>query len=157
MSTGAFNSIKDSQRRSEAAQKKATDSTIVVDESKDVRQETEDTIARGKADFERDSERNEEALKKLEDDTNSIFGRLVDLNDQVCDGRGDPCNSICGGANCGKCGGVGCEDGAVTKASNALELSKKSETILNEKNTEVTRIYREVRYALSSAIHLNVE
>ena len=45
---------------------------------------------------------------------------------------------------CGRCGGIGCEDGAVTKASNALELSKKSEIILQEKLTEATRVQREV-------------
>jgi coxsackievirus/adenovirus receptor len=39
----------------------------------------------------------------------------------VCDGRGDPCDDVCGGGGCGKCGGLSCGDGALTKADKAIE------------------------------------
>lgn len=39
---------------------------------------------------------------------------------------------MCGGAGCGKCGGISCEKGATTIANKALEMSKIAEEKLNE-------------------------
>ena len=40
---------------------------------------------------------------------------------------------MCGGAGCGKCGGVSCDDGAVTQAGNALKIAKDANAILTDK------------------------
>jgi len=67
----------------------------------------------------------------------SFRNKIRDLNDIVCDGNGDPCDSLCGGAGCGKCGGsVSCQDGAVTISDNAISLANRSETILRTKREE---------------------
>ena len=63
---------------------------------------------------------------------------------QVCDGRGDPCDSLCGGAGCGKCGGLSCEDGAVTKASNALDFAKRADEELTNKEEEARKLLSDV-------------
>ena len=63
---------------------------------------------------------------------------------QVCDGRGEPCDSLCGGAGCGKCGGLSCEDGSVTKANNAMDLAKRAEKTLAERKTESQALLSEV-------------
>ena len=63
---------------------------------------------------------------------------------QVCDGRGDPCDSRCGGAGCGKCGGLSCSDGAVTKASNALDLARQADDIIREKGEAAMELLAKV-------------
>ena len=64
---------------------------------------------------------------------------------KVCDGAGDPCDSVCGGAGCGKCGGgVSCDEGAVTKSIQAIDLANQSESILVVKKREIESIYNRV-------------
>ena len=64
---------------------------------------------------------------------------------KVCDGAGDPCDSVCGGAGCGKCGGgVSCDEGAVTKSIQAIDLSNQSESILVVKKREIETIFNRV-------------
>ena len=62
----------------------------------------------------------------------------------MCDGEGDPCDALCGGAGCGKCGGLSCEDGAVTKAANALSVAEDAAKILQEREREVDELLRSV-------------
>lgn len=51
-------------------------------------------------------------------------GRFFDIL-QICDGTGDPCDALCGGAGCGHCGGkrISCEYGAVRKAEDGLAVA----------------------------------
>ena len=49
-----------------------------------MRLETEETISKGRADFDHDSEINEQTLQALDSSADNITRRLVDLNDQVC-------------------------------------------------------------------------
>jgi len=65
------------------------------------------------------------------------------LNELVCDRSGDPCDSHCGGAGCGKCGGISCE-GAVTKADNALKLAQDAYTALKLKDADAEDLLRAV-------------
>ena len=67
---------------------------------------------------------------------------------KICDGAGDPCDSVCGGAGCGKCGGVSCGEGAVTKSMRAIELANDSETLLVTRKREVETIYNRVSVSL---------
>ena len=62
----------------------------------------------------------------------------------MCDGAGDPCDSLCGGAGCGKCGGLSCEDGAATKASNALSVAQDASEILDKRERQVDELLRGV-------------
>ena len=64
---------------------------------------------------------------------------------KVCDGAGDPCDSVCGGAGCGKCGGgVSCDEGAVTKSLQAIDLANQSESILVVKKREIESVFNRV-------------
>ena len=64
----------------------------------------------------------------------------------MCGGRGEPCDDLCGGAGCGKCGGsLSCGDAAVTKAANALDLAKEAEETLDEKAAEAQDLLDRVR------------
>ena len=72
---------------------------------------------------------------------------------QVCDGRGEPCDGLCGGAGCGKCGGLSCDDGSVTKANRALDFAEQAEELLNKKAVDADRVLTSVS-PHSSSSHL---
>ena len=60
---------------------------------------------------------------------------------QVCDKRGDPCDELCGGAGCGHCGdALSCDNGAVARAANAIEYSRNTQSLLEEKRAEVDKL-----------------
>ena len=96
----------------------------------------------------------------LADITNNILvlqSKLPGLNKVVCDGETRPdslCDDLCGGAGCGKCGGLSCQQGALTKAKEALQNAKEAEQIFAEKDlaaesvlNQVSSIYGEVARA----------
>merc|ERR1719150_2346400 len=61
------------------------------------------------------------------------------LNKAVCDGetsREEPCDDLCGGAGCGKCGDVSCGGGALTKSQDALKDAQDAEDLLKQKDLE---------------------
>lgn len=66
---------------------------------------------------------------------------------QVCDGRGDPCDGLCGGAGCNKCGGLSC-DGAADKAKSSLDLAQETEEILANKGKVADKMLEEVKIIL---------
>lgn len=65
---------------------------------------------------------------------------------KVCDGSGtvSKCDTLCGGAGCGKCGGLSCDMGAVTRAENAFELAKDAENVTREKEGVSKQLLGEV-------------
>ncbi len=62
----------------------------------------------------------------------------------MCDGNGEPCDYLCGGAGCGHCGGSSCDDGAVTKAENALDFAKEADEKLKKKAMETRDLLSDV-------------
>lgn len=57
----------------------------------------------------------------------------------MCDGetsREEPCDDLCGGAGCGKCGDVSCGEGALTKSQDALKDAQDAEDLLKQKDLE---------------------
>lgn len=70
---------------------------------------------------------------------------LPDLNELICDGRGDPCDSICGGAGCDTCGdSVSCANGAKQQAKTALTIANSTEVALREKEAMANDFIRNV-------------
>lgn len=61
---------------------------------------------------------------------------------QICDKHGNPCDSLCGGAGCGTCGGVSCENGALKKSENALSVVKDVDNTLKEKELKIDEVLR---------------
>lgn len=94
---------------------------------------------------------NEISLKEYNDQLNALSARIPDLNDQMCDRRGDPCDSLCGGAGCGSCGGVSCDKGAYSKADRALENVKAAEKNIKEKEEVAENLVRALSQAKSNA------
>jgi len=69
----------------------------------------------------------------------------IDVSLEVCDGAGDPCDAACGGAGCGTCGGgVSCDEGAVTKSIQAVDLANQSQSILVVTKREIDIVYNSV-------------
>ena len=52
----------------------------------------------------------------------------------------EPCDSLCGGAGCGKCGGISCLDGALSKAGEAVKSAEQADKLLREKDSEAQQI-----------------
>lgn len=66
----------------------------------------------------------------------------------MCDKRGEPCHPVCGGGGCGVCGAEqSCENGAVKKAENALDLARKAEELLTIKERNATDLLSKVSIA----------
>ena len=69
---------------------------------------------------------------------------------QVCGEPGAPCDDVCGGGGCSRCGGPSCGDGAVTKADNALQLSRQASELLTNKERTATGLLAEVTVIIGS-------
>lgn len=84
-------------------------------------------------------------LETIANNTQELSRILPDLNELVCDGRGDPCDSICGGAGCSSCGNsISCEDGAKQQAEAALSLANSSDNALRTKEGIINNFIRNV-------------
>lgn len=135
--SGAYNSTRDSYRRSMDAQRRADLTTDTVRSSQQVRQSVDQLIRAHQSEFDRHYDSNEVLLRNLTTHLDQFRNKIRDLNDVVCDGAGDPCDNVCGGAGCDKCGGsISCADGAVTKSINAISMANRSETIIRTKLRE---------------------
>lgn len=74
----------------------------------------------------------------------SYVGWCVCVCIQVCDKMGDPCDSVCGGAGCNHCGGLSCENGALTKSSKAFGFATDAENKIKEKEGIAEDLFRGV-------------
>jgi len=85
------------------------------------------------------TETNTKDLEEVTAEIERFEDRIPGLNKAVCDGetsRDKPCDDLCGGAGCGKCGDVSCGDGALTKSMDALADAKEAEKLLKKKDLE---------------------
>ncbi|KAL5014853.1 hypothetical protein ScPMuIL_009123 [Solemya velum] len=144
---GAFQTIKAAQIISQEAQSKVDGTVVIVEESERTRDSVDNLITRNKDEFERKIQENRESLDLLDNEIDILGGRIGDLNEMVCDGHGEPCDALCGGGGCGHCGGDSCEEGAVTKAENALNLAKQSEELLDIKENNAELLFSNMRDA----------
>ncbi|KAK2718943.1 laminin subunit beta-1-like [Artemia franciscana] len=144
---GALILIREARLRAQKAQDRCEMSQSHVVDSERQRRRTEALLTRSAEQFNETQDRNREALSELEATLTEMEQKIPDLNDKVCDGRGDPCDSQCGGAGCGKCGALPCDDGAVTKADNALNVAREAEGILRGKQAQAEEMLRGVRQA----------
>lgn len=130
---GAFNLTKDAQKRSSNAGRKVTSTIAIVAASANKRSDTEDLLGRYTSLYNQSFTSNEEGLAGLSRRIKGLEDKVPDVNQQVCDGRANvnECDSLCGGAACGKCGGISCK-GAATLASSALDLANQSKDKLKD-------------------------
>ena len=103
----------------------------------------------------RDQISNTNALQDITDQIAMLQDKVPGLNKAVCDGetsRDKPCDDLCGGAGCGKCGGLSCQQGALTKAEEALQNAMEAEKIFSEKDLEAESVLNEVSSAFSEVV-----
>lgn len=105
---------------------------------------TEQLVNRSMEEFNTLQEQNENDLDQCFLDLQNLTSKLPDLNEQICDKRGDPCDSVCGGAGCSHCGGFSCESGALTRAQKALEYVQDAEKKIKEKEDIADDLIRSV-------------
>lgn len=130
---GAFNLTRDAHRRSNAAGVKVASTSGMVNSSANQRHATEELLTGFSSKYNRSSSLNEEGLQGLSKRIKALEDQVPDINQLVCDGRAtvSECDALCGGAGCGKCGGISCK-GAATLASDALSLASQSKEKLSE-------------------------
>ena len=135
---GAYNITKDSKRRSQAAWQRVLDSGNILKESETKRRNTESLIDQARSKHNATYLENEGALGAVQVEISKMELGLPRINELVCDGQStmDKCDTLCGGAGCGRCGGVSCTEGARTKAENALGMAVKAEGKLAERDRE---------------------
>lgn len=105
---------------------------------------TEMLLERNAGDFDRLKKSNEAALENFNQQLDELNAKIPDLNYKMCDKRGDPCDGLCGGAGCDACGGVSCENGAVTRAEKALGYVTDTENNIKKKEQTAEDLFRSV-------------
>lgn len=127
-----------------------------------------DEVLELSANIDRNTKRVETLANKMNDDTSSVeindnmlndyrsqlialSAEIPELNNDMCDKRGDPCDSLCGGAGCGSCGGLSCEAGALTRTEKALKVSKDTEQAIKEKKEAADQTIRSLFQAKMNA------
>lgn len=72
--------------------------------------------------------------------------QISDVNELVCYKRGtvERCDPVCGGAGCNSCGGLGCEDGSVTRANNTLAMAQETNELLAKKESDARTLFAAV-------------
>ncbi|CAG2106617.1 unnamed protein product, partial [Medioppia subpectinata] len=132
---GAFNITRDAQRRSRASEQRIRETMPTLYESERKRRQTERLLDQVSSRYNASIGDNEQSLNDISRKISLLEDKIPNINEMVCDGRGtvSTCDSLCGGAGCGKCGGLSCTKGATTKADNALELATKADGVLKDK------------------------
>lgn len=106
---------------------------------------TESFINQSIDEFNALQEQNRDKLEQNQLILQDLTAKIPDLNEQMCDKRGDPCDNLCGGAGCNQCGGLSCEKGALTRAGKALNYVKDAEKSIKEKEDIADDLIRAVR------------
>ncbi|XP_042225500.1 laminin subunit beta-1-like isoform X3 [Homarus americanus] len=141
---GALNLTRHAGERSRAAQERVEFTRVIVSESERNRRRTENLLLHAGDRFNRTQDENEANLASLSELLDDMDDGMPDLNEQVCDRRGDPCDTYCGGAGCGKCGGLSCNDGLVNIAETALKFADDAEETLKKKEASADELLRGV-------------
>lgn len=146
---GAYNITKDAQRRSRLAKNQVDQSSNILNESQTRRRNTENLIEQTSGRHNQSYDEYNVELGRIQDEIQRMEHGLYSMNSKVCGGSStvDKCDPACGGAGCDRCGGASCKDSAVSKAAEALDMAKNSETALNEKNRAVNDELRRINDA----------
>lgn len=139
---GALNLTRTAGERSKQAQEQVELTHVIVSESQRNRRRTENLLLHAGDRFNRTQDNNDAMIAKLSLTLDDMDGGMPDLNEQVCDKRGSPCDTYCGGAGCGKCGGLSCNNGLVNTAELALKFAEDAENTLKKKEASADELLR---------------
>merc|ERR1719384_1835421 len=141
---GALTLTQQAKEKSDEAARKVDEITADIDgamlfESSRIRGTTQIKIKEMKDNIDQSQATNTQDLNEVTAEISRLEDRIPQLNKAVCDGetsREEPCDDLCGGAGCGKCGDVSCGEGALTKSQDALKDAKDAEDLLKQKDLE---------------------
>ncbi|ALC38940.1 LanB1 [Drosophila busckii] len=95
---------------------------------------------------------NDQSIADYRAELATLSAQLPELNNWVCGQPGDPCDNLCGGAGCGKCGGfLSCEHGASALSSEAFKVAKDTEQAISSKKDEADQTIRALTQAKLNA------
>ena len=80
---GAFNSTKESRRRSRLAARKVEEAGGLVRDSESIRNQVDELLNAQQDDFDRQYTKNDEELKDLNDEVQRLDDKIIDLNEAV--------------------------------------------------------------------------
>ncbi|KAF5272841.1 hypothetical protein FQR65_LT00437 [Abscondita terminalis] len=142
---GALTLVYAAKQKADAASQKAQETKATVDYAERQCKASENLVNVTQKEFQDMQDNNEKALKDIENNIKELNEVMPELNSLVCDGRGSPCDPICGGGGCGSCGmAISCENGAKQQAENALGLANITEFVLKEKEAKANDFIRNI-------------
>ncbi|KAG5893086.1 hypothetical protein JTB14_029481 [Gonioctena quinquepunctata] len=142
---GALNLIRDAKEKADKAVQRAENSQEDVKYAEIQCTATSTFINNTEKQYKKQSEDNENELMNISAKLETLNKQIPELNSLVCDGHGDPCDAICGGAGCGYCGDLlSCANGAKQQANTAIEHANNTEIALRNKETLANDFIRNV-------------
>ena len=154
---GALNLTRQAKRRSDDAAMQVrgieADGGALAN-SEFQRKATDKLMNNSKIQFTNTQNQNQGKLDDILEQIDNLEGKIPDLNRQICDGQTSvdtPCDDLCGGAGCGKCGGLSCLNGALSKAEEAVKSAESADSLLVEKDRDADQVLREVTKAQMTA------
>merc|ERR1712242_411982 len=157
---GALTLTQQAKEKSDEAARKVDEITADIDgamlfESSRIRGTTQIKIEEMKDNIDQNQATNTQDLNEVTAEISRLEDRIPQLNKAVCDGetsREEPCDDLCGGAGCGKCGDVSCGEGALTKSQDALKDAKDAEVLLKRKDLEAEEALNKI-----NSVHNSVQ
>ncbi|XP_031335758.1 laminin subunit beta-1 isoform X2 [Photinus pyralis] len=142
---GALTLIYTAKQKANLADQKAQKTRETINYAERQCKATENLVNVTEKEFRDMQASNERSLDDIRNNITELYQIMPELNNLVCDGRGDPCDVICGGAGCGSCGmAISCENGAKQQAENALSLANTTEFVLKDKEVKANDFIRNV-------------
>lgn len=107
---------------------------------------TENLVNVTEKEYKEMQEHNERSIEEIKNNVTDLYSIIPELNNLICDGKGNPCDTICGGAGCDSCGNsISCEFGAKQQAEGALSITNTTEVVLRKKEAKANDFLRNVR------------
>ncbi|XP_065226755.1 laminin subunit beta-1 [Planococcus citri] len=148
---GALNLTKQAYNKTLAVKQKNAQTEVTVSNADKSCQRTDGVIRKHNLQYSGILDDDEKKLVELTKNVNDLESLIPDLNLKVCDKGGNPCDNVCGGAGCGSCGGLSCENGSLTKAENTVKFSQDAAKLVQEKEAKVNELYRSINQARAEA------
>lgn len=124
------------------------------------RRATETLMNNSRDDVQDIQSQNKQTLNDIMTQISNLESKIPSLNKQVCDGQtsvAEPCDSLCGGAGCGKCGGISCLNGALSKAEEAVKSAESADKLLLKKEREAEQVLLDMTKAHNKALEASRE
>ncbi|XP_046482664.1 laminin subunit beta-1-like [Neodiprion pinetum] len=149
---GALNLTHQMAKQSDQAEALASSSTTALADADRYQKNTENLLAKRSESFTDKLNENDNSLKRLKGELDEFNQLIPDLNLAMCGASVDECDELCGGAGCGFCGGLSCDDGAVTEAERALDLAKQRAAGIKKHKDESEQLLRNMTQMKDDAV-----